>query len=107
MEISKRYVPSAQISLTFCLIVIQENVLIDKGGVATLGDFGMFSVVDVRDFPIPSRTMHMAPELSAVLPKSGHRTETQHTPSSPTKMSDIYSFAFVILEACSFLNFHS
>ncbi|KAJ7821489.1 kinase-like domain-containing protein [Mycena leptocephala] len=84
-----------------------ENVFIDKGGVATIGDFGMFSIVDVRDFPIPSRTMHMAPELSAVLRKSGHRTKTEHTPSSPTKMSDIYSFAFVILEACSFLNFHS
>ncbi|KAJ7863015.1 kinase-like domain-containing protein [Mycena leptocephala] len=75
-----------------------ENVLIDKGGVATIGDFGMFNIMDVRDFPIPSRTMHMTPELSAVLPKSGHRTETEHTPSSPTKMSDIYSFAFVILE---------
>ncbi|KAJ7820201.1 kinase-like domain-containing protein [Mycena leptocephala] len=71
-----------------------ENVLIDKRGVASIVDFGIFSIVDVHDSP-PDRTMHMAPELLAASPKL---VRVKHRPSPPTKMSDMYSFALVILE---------
>ncbi|KAF7345560.1 Glycoside hydrolase family 76 protein [Mycena venus] len=72
-----------------------ENVLIDKRGVASIVDFGIFSIVNVRDFPAPDRT-YMAPELLAASPKLVHGTVTKQKPNPPTKMSDMYSFALIL-----------
>ncbi|KAJ7840712.1 kinase-like domain-containing protein [Mycena olivaceomarginata] len=67
-----------------------ENVLIDKRGVACIGDFGIFNIIGAPDYSIPTRAVHMAPELA-------QRTSMEHD-SGPTKMSDMYSFAVVAVE---------
>ncbi|KAJ7314810.1 kinase-like domain-containing protein [Mycena albidolilacea] len=67
-----------------------QNVLVDKRGVACISEFGIFKILDECDLLSHPPTGHMAPELS--------RSHDDHKHISPTKMSDMYSFALVALE---------
>ncbi|KAJ7789122.1 kinase-like domain-containing protein, partial [Mycena olivaceomarginata] len=85
--------------LPYCsFLSFQENVLIDKRGVACIGDYGMFKIMDLFDFPLRPTTVYTAPELSAVL-QSGHGTISGRR-AGPTKMSDVYSLGLLMVEAC-------
>ncbi|KAJ7730400.1 kinase-like domain-containing protein [Mycena olivaceomarginata] len=76
---------------------VEENVLIDKRGVACIGDYGMFKIMDLFDFPLRPTTVYTAPELSAVL-QSGHGTISGRR-AGPTKMSDVYSLGLLMILA--------
>lgn len=82
--------------LSLILRLNQENVLVDKAGVACVCDFGICKIMDVCDSAIHTTAAYAAPE-SSVPPEAA---PGKHSPRS-TKMSDIYAFAVVAVEACT------
>jgi serine/threonine protein kinase len=75
-------------------IFYQQNVLIDKRGVACLCDFGISRIIgEVSTYSAETMT-YIAPELFFVM----DRESTNVTPPRATKNSDIYSFALLVLE---------
>jgi hypothetical protein len=98
-EISNLYVTCPSVSsllVAFILIIIQENVIVDKRGVACIADFGQFKIMDFFDFSLRSAAVYTAPELSALL-ELPRRTIAGHSPE-PTKMSDVYSLGLLTVE---------
>jgi serine/threonine protein kinase len=76
---------------------IQSNVLVDKGGIPSICDFGISKILDRSGFTTSrvGTCPYMAPELFIVINSEGN----PEMPST-TKSSDVYSFALLALEVC-------
>ncbi|KAJ6492274.1 kinase-like domain-containing protein [Mycena sanguinolenta] len=72
-----------------------ENILVDKRGVACIDDPRIMKLLGFSA-PSPVAAAHMPPEL-LIASKSAQAQRKSSSPT-PTKMSDMYSFAFVALE---------
>ncbi|KAJ7935350.1 kinase-like domain-containing protein [Mycena leptocephala] len=75
-----------------------SNVLVDKGGIPSICDFGISKILDRSGFTTSrvGTCPYMAPELFIVISSEGN----PEMPST-TKSSDVYSFALLALEILS------
>ncbi|KAJ7034957.1 kinase-like domain-containing protein, partial [Mycena alexandri] len=74
-----------------------SNVLVDREGIAYIGDFGISKILNRQGYTTRSvgTVPYMAPELLFIV-NSG----IQQLHPSTTKASDIYSFGLLALEVC-------
>lgn len=77
--------------------MLQSNVLVDREGIAYIGDFGISKILNRQGYTTRSvgTVPYMAPELLFIV-NSG----IQQLHPSTTKASDIYSFGLLALEVC-------
>jgi hypothetical protein len=94
-EISSLYV-SNSLDIPTVSLSLQTNILVDKRRVAVLADFGVAKILEIPG----TTTVRGTPDFMA--PERLH-----FNPCPPTKMSDVYSFALVVVLVCTDINITS
>ena len=81
---------------------VQGNILIDKNGIARLGDFGITGVITDPTVIDPGRTTSSQPGVVRYMaPELLNPTQFHLQNGNPTKESDVFSFAMTTYEVSS------
>ena len=83
------------------LLFLQANVMIDQNGQARLADFGLLTFISDPSNPTNSSSVTSAGTTRWMSPELLHPERFGFQQSRPTKKSDCYALAMVILEVLS------